>query len=69
MRKPSPSEIRLDELCALRRPLTDSERDEVVRLKRTICNTRCQRQRYRRDPEYRETIKRRNLARYHEGRA
>jgi hypothetical protein len=69
MRRLSPNEQRFAAFCALRRPLTPEEEAEAWRLKRAICNARCQRQRYRRDAEYREKIKRQNLQRYHEARA
>lgn len=69
MRKLSPSELRLAELCCVRRPLTDAEQGEVARLKRVISNCRAQRRRYRNDSEYRERIKRAKLQRYHEARA
>jgi hypothetical protein len=68
-RHPSPSEIRMEELCALRRDLTEDEQAEIMALKRRITNARCVRRRYARDPQFRQSEIERNLRRYRELRA
>lgn len=53
-RPPSPSEKRMAELCALRRPLTDWEIDEVRELRITIQKAVARRRRYASNPEFRQ---------------
>lgn len=53
-RRPSPSETRMANLCALRRPLTDSEVDEVRDLRVAIRKAAAQRRRYANNPDFRQ---------------
>jgi hypothetical protein len=69
MRSPTPSERRLDELCALRRPLTEYEIDEVRDLKVAIRKAREFRRRYANDNAFREREKARKLQYWQERRA
>lgn len=62
---PTPSERRMEELCALRRPLEDHEVDEVRDLRVTIRKAAAFRRRYRENPEFREQQKARALAYWH----
>lgn len=68
-RKLSPSEIRMAELCGLRRPLTAGEQAEVMALKRRISNAACYRRRYANDAAFRAHDIARGCQRYRENRA
>lgn len=68
-RKPSPSEIRMAELCALRRELSDAEIGEVLALRVTIRRNENWRRRYAEDREFRQRWKARQLKYWRENRA
>jgi hypothetical protein len=67
----TPSERRMEELCAIRRPLTDSEIAEVLLLRKRIRDNAIprrsyfkeyKRQRYANDPAFRDTVRARSAA-------
>lgn len=67
----TPSERRMQELCAIRRPLTDGEIAEVLILRKRIRDNAIprrnyfkeyKRQRYANDPAFRETVRARVAA-------
>lgn len=51
---------RMDELCALRRSLTDAEITEVKRLRIALYNADYKRRRYAEDPAFRATSRSRS---------
>ena len=53
-RRPTPSERRMEELCDIRRPLTEYEIDLVRHLRVTIRKAEAFRRRYRSDAAFRE---------------
>lgn len=62
-RAPTPSELRMTELCRIRhRPLKLGEQMDVKRLRLAIYNADWKRQRYANDPAYREAVKARAAA-------
>jgi len=61
--RPTSSEQRMAELCAIRdRSLKLGEQMDVKRLRLAIYNAQWKRQRYANDPAYRETVKARAAA-------
>lgn len=67
-RPPSPSERRMDELCALRRPLSECEIDEVRHLRVMIRKAAAKRRLYALNADYRRAEIERNTRYWREHR-